>query len=165
MLFWGPSGRAFFWSGTTLARAASRPWQRQALRDEPSLTIRAFLERQPAFFNVTVPNEGMLDLLWRYPWLSPAHNAWTMLYRDVEHRPSWQITFARSGLPLHIEPSDRAVTEPLVEVLDLSPIEYRYLTNGLVTGTRDSYTLSKNGLRYIDLLTRTYTLRQRRVEW
>ena len=136
-----------------------------ALRNEPSLTIRAFLERQPVFFKVTVPNEGMLDLLWRYPWLSPEHNAWTMLYRDVEHRPSWQITFARSGLPLHIEPSDRAVTEPLVEVLDRSPIDYRYLTKGLVTGTRDSYSLSKNGLRYIDLLTRTYTLRQRRVEW
>ena len=88
-----------------------------------------------------------------------------MLYRVVEQRPAWQITFARSGLPLRIEPTDRAVSEPLVEVLDLSPIEYRYLTNGLVTGTGDSYSLSKNGLRYIDLLTRTYTLRQRRVEW
>ena len=135
------------------------------LRDEPSLTIRAFLERQPAFFTVTVTNEGMLDLLWRYPWLSPEHNAWTMLYRDVERRPSWAITFARSGLPLHVEPSDRVVAEPTVEVLDRSPIEYRYLTKGLITGADDDYTLSKNGLRYIDLLTRTYTLRQRRLEW
>ena len=136
-----------------------------ALRDDPLLTIRAFLERQPAFFAITVPNEGMLDLLWRYPWLSPGHNAWTMLYRDVENRASWTITFARSGLPLRVDPTDRVVTDPTVAMLDPSPIEYRYLTNGLVTGADDDYQLSRNGLRYIDLLTRTYTLRQRRVEW
>ncbi|MFQ5571161.1 MAG: M23 family metallopeptidase [Rhodothermales bacterium] len=135
-----------------------------ALREDSTLTIQEFLQDQPAFFKVVVPNQGMLDVLWRYPWLSPSLNAWTMLYRPVEPMPSWEITFARSGLPLLVEPSDREVTEPVVEIMERSPISYRYLTNGLVTGAGDSYALSKNGLRYIDLLTRTYPPRKPQVD-
>ena len=125
------------------------------LRDDASLTIQDFLERQSVFFTVIVPNEGMLDLLWRYPWLSPEHNAWTPIYGEAEPHAAWAISFARSGLPLRVEPSDRAVDEPVVVMLDPSPIEYKYLTNGLITGTDDDYTLTKIGLRHIDLLTRT----------
>ena len=137
-----------------------------SLRNEPSLTIRDFLQRQPAFFKVVVPNDGMLDILWRYPWLSPSLNAWTPIYGAVEApQEAWEITFARSGLPLRIEPSDRIVEEPVVEVLDPSPIEYKYLTNWLVTGTDDDYTLSKIGLRHVDLFTRTPPPSQRGAGW
>ena len=126
-----------------------------SLREDSSLTIRDYLERQEAFFKVIVPNEGMLDLLWRYPWLSPMHNAWTPIYSEPEPHASWTISLARSGLPLQVEPSDLAVEEPVVVMLDPSPIEYKYLTNGLITGTNDDYKLTKIGLRLVDLLTRT----------
>ena len=135
------------------------------LREEPSLTIQEFIGREKAFFKVTVPNEGMLDILWRYPWLSPDYNAWTPIYGQVEApEAAWEITFARSGLPLRIAPSARVVDAPVVEVLRPSPIEYRYLTNRLIEGSDDDYALSKIGLRHIDLLTRKPP-EHREVEW
>ena len=137
-----------------------------SLREDSSLTIRDFLRRQEAFFKVIVPNEGMLDLLWRYPWLSPSLNAWTPVYGQVEEpQAAWEITFARSGLPLHIDPSDRVIEAPVVEVLERSPIAYKYLTNWLIDGTNDDYTLSKNGLRYVDLLTRMPPPAQHGAGW
>lgn len=135
------------------------------LREDTTLTIRDFMERQPAFFSVTVPYSGMLDLLWRYPWLSPSLNAWTALYEDIDAPAAWTIHFARSGLPVRVDPSERPVEEPVVAMFDPSPIEYRYLTNGLVAGTNGDYALSKIGRRYIDLLTRSSPLPQQGTGW
>ena len=129
-----------------------------ALREDSTLTIPDFMARQPAFFRVTVPNTGTPDLLLRYPWLSPTHNPYTPLFGTPEAHPAWTFTFARSGLPLRIDPSEQAVEAPVVEVLEPSRIDYKYLTNWLVSGSGADYTLSKNGLRYIDLLTRAAPL-------
>ncbi len=136
-----------------------------ALREDPALSVPDFLARQAAFFKVTVPNRGMLDLLRRYPWLSPARNAWTLRYGDVDQSPSWVIYFAASGLPLQIEPSEAPVEAPVVTVIEESPIEYRYLTNGFVEGTDGSYGLTENGWQYVDLLTRAYAVPRRRTAW
>lgn len=136
-----------------------------ALRADSTLTVPAFLAQEEAFFQVTVPADGLLNLLWRYPWLSPSANPWTMLYSDVERPTAWTIWLARSGLPLRVEPSDAAVDEPQVQVLRESPIAYRLLTSGLLDGSGSDYALSKRGLRYVDLLTRTTQLPVRRVEW
>jgi len=125
-----------------------------SLREDTTLTIQDFLLRLPVFLEVHVPNRGMPDLLWRYPWLSASFDPWAARFEEGDPHPSWTLTLSRSGLPLRIEPSAQAVTEPTVDVLAPSSIDYQYLTNGLVTGTGPRGTLTKNGLRYIDLLTR-----------
>lgn len=125
-----------------------------AAKRNPSLTIKDFIASQQAFFSVVVPHEGMPDLLYRYSWLSPTQNGWTMLYRDAAPQPSWKISFTRSGLPIRIEPSSQVVTEPIVEVHTISAIAYSNLTNGLVLGRNHDYRLSERGLRHLDLLLR-----------
>ncbi len=136
-----------------------------ALRENPALTLPDFFARQTALFKVAVPNRRMLDLLLRYPWLSPTRNAWALHYRDVDQPATWEIYFAAAGLPLKVEPSSAQVEAPTVTIIEESSIEYRYLTNGLVAGTGGSYALTENGLRYVDLLTRTNAPTLRRLEW
>ncbi len=136
-----------------------------ALRDDPTLTVPAFLAREEPFFTVTVPSTGLLDLLWRYPWLSPSANPWTVLYGDADRPPAWMIWFSRSGLPLRVEPSEDVPDAPQLTVLQESPIPYRFLTNGLLDGEGSEASLSKTGRRYLDLLTRAYRRPLRRVSW
>ncbi len=125
------------------------------LRQDSLLTIPEFLSRQEPFFEVTVPGGEMLDILWRYPWLSPELDSWSYLFGPVpEPGASWIISFARSGLPLHIESTEEPVDEPQVLVLKQTTIPYQYLTNGLVRGTGSNYSLSASGRRLIDLITR-----------
>ena len=69
-----------------------------ALRKNPALTIPEFLSQETVFYKVTVPNAKHFDLAKRYPWL---------LHGSVSSgRTSWEISFAQSGVPLKVEPSD-----------------------------------------------------------
>lgn len=137
-----------------------------ALRENPNLSLPAFIARQEPYFTVTVPADGMLDLLWRYPWLSPEANPWLLRYGEAPLPAAWTFTFDQSGLPLRIEPA-APVKEPRIEVFADAPLDYRYVTDGLLSGTdRRTVTLSRQGRRYLDLLTRPYRqLSYRRVEW
>ncbi len=63
-----------------------------ALRANPDLTIPAFLAREEVFFKVIVPNSPDFQLPQRYPWMAAAS--------PNEKPVSWEISFARSGLPL-----------------------------------------------------------------
>ena len=124
-------------------------------RDSPGLSMRRFLAEQEGFFTVVAPGEGMPDMLWRYPWLSPDLEGWTPIFGPMaDFGVAWRITFTRSGLPLRFDALREAVTDPVVHVLEPSPIPYRYLTNGLVTGAGNSPSLSAEGKRYLDLLLR-----------
>jgi len=126
-----------------------------ALAEDSLLTMPEFIARQEPFFEVTVPGGEMLDLLWRYPWLSPDLENWSYLFGPVpELGASWVITFARSGLPLRIEASDDPVESPEVHVLEPSSIPYQYLTKGLVQGTGNEYRLSNSGRRFMNLILR-----------
>ena len=70
------------------------------LRDNPTLTIREFLRSQTPFFRVVVKSEGILDILLRYPWLSPGASHWSFVQgSEALAKPSWTITFARSASP------------------------------------------------------------------
>ena len=125
------------------------------LQEDSTVTIRDILARERGFFKVVVPNEGMLDILWRYPWLSPALNAWSHLFGPVaELSSAWEITFARSGLPLRIDTTDAEVTGPVLEMFEPSNVPYQYLTNGLVGGVRGDYRLTRAGRRLVDLIAR-----------
>ncbi|MXZ17308.1 MAG: M23 family metallopeptidase [Rhodothermaceae bacterium] len=127
------------------------------LRENPDLTIPEFLTRETPFFEVTVPLGPTLpDILWRYPWLCDELKDWVPEYgAPIEMGNSWKITFAASGLPIKFEPSDEVVDRPKLNVLQRSSIAYQYLTNGLVRGRGNNFTLSDSGRRRIDLISRS----------
>lgn len=133
-----------------------------SLREDSSLTIRGFLNRESAFYSVTVPNEGRLNVLWRYPWLISGEDA--LSYAGVNgatSNASWVIYIARSGRPVRVERSDRIVEGPEIAVLQETAVPYAYLTNGLLTGSGNSYGLSRIGRRHLDLLTRITPVRSK----
>src|SRR5437667_10135179 len=75
-----------------------------ALRKDPSLTIPQFLADEETFYKVTLPKSSHFELPRLYPW---------MLRSNATAGPrSWKVSFARSGLPLKIEPSTERVTQP-----------------------------------------------------
>src|SRR5205085_5717854 len=74
-----------------------------ALREQPSLTIPQFLGQEEIFYKVTVPRSRHFALAKMYPWMLRGNTA--------TDAPSWTVSFARSGLPLKIEPGDRKVKE------------------------------------------------------
>lgn len=133
-----------------------------SLREDSSLDIREFVSREPAFYSVTIPNEGRLNILWRYPWLISGEDA--LSYAGVSgaaSHASWVIFLTRSGRPARVERSDRIVEGPEIAVLQETAVPYAYLTNGLLTGSGNSYGLSRIGRRHLDLLTRITPVRRK----
>lgn len=134
-----------------------------SLREDSSLTIRDFLNREPAFYSITIPNEGRPNILWRYPWLIPGEDA--LSYAGVDgsmSHASWVIFLTRSGLATRIERSDQIVEGPEIVVLQETAVPYAYLTNGLLTGSGSTYGLSRTGRRHLDLLTRIIPVRKKK---
>ena len=127
------------------------------LRENPDLTIPELFTWETPFFEVTVPLGPTLpDILWRYPWLCDELKDWVPEYgAPIEMGNSWKITFAASGLPIKFEPSDEVVDSPKLNVLQRSSIAYQYLTNGLVRGRGNNFSLSESGRRRIDLISRS----------
>ena len=137
-----------------------------SLRENPDLTIPEFLTQETHSFEVTVSAGPTLpDILWRYPWLCDELKDWIPEYGPpVELGSSWKITFAASGLPLKFEPSSEVVHAPKLQMLERSTIPYQYLTNGLVRGKGNEFSLSQSGMRRIDLITRSVT-DLHNIEW
>lgn len=127
------------------------------LKENPELTIPEFFKGEPTFFEVTIPAGPTLpDILWRYPWLCEELEGWIPEFGPpLEMGASWKISFAASGLPLKFQPSDEIVDEPKLNVLERSSISYQYLSNGLVRGRGNTFSLSQSGQRRIDLLLRS----------
>lgn len=127
------------------------------LQENPDLTMPELLqETETPFFEVTIPLEAAIpDMLWRYPWLCSELEGWRPDYgTPLEMGNSWKITFAASGLPIKFEPLDEVLDAPRLNVLQRSSIPYQYLTNGLVRGRGNDFSLTTSGLRRIDLISR-----------
>ena len=95
-----------------------------ALREKPSLTIPQFIGQEEIFYKVAIPKSRHFELPKLYPW---------MLSGTTEPR-SWIVSFARSGLPLRIEPNERKVKKIEVVYVKPSGLNASYLTNGMATG-------------------------------
>lgn len=121
-----------------------------AMRENPKMTVPEFIAGEKSAFRMTVPNFGKLDLLERYPWMMPKK-------RRRETPPAWEISFASSGLPLSVLPSNETVTEPTVSALPEGEIPYTYVTHGMLRGSGDKYTITRWGRDYLDLITRNGT--------
>ncbi|MGH8095242.1 MAG: hypothetical protein ACREIF_17545 [Chthoniobacterales bacterium] len=115
-----------------------------ALRDDPSLTIPAFLGKEETFYKVLVPNSPYFELPRRYPWM--------MEEAPNEKPASWEVSFARSGLPLHLAPSSHVVGTPELSFLKSGPVDARYLTRDVVTGRGSSAHLTGSGRGLMRLL-------------
>jgi len=110
-----------------------------------SLTIPQFVKSMKVYYKVTVPRNGHLDITTRYPWLAKGdHKAWT---------PAWEISFTASGFPVAVSPSKRKVTEPRVSSVRKCLSKHEYHTKGIISGTGYRATLSKTGVRFIELIT------------
>ncbi len=124
------------------------------LAEDSLFTVRHLVEQTPGFFRVIVPAQEMLDILWRYPWLSPQLQGWLPEFgAPIDFATSWELTFSRSGLPVRIDASETKVERPIVEILEPTVIPYQYLTNGLVTGSAGLPKLTRSGQRLVDFIT------------
>ena len=116
-----------------------------ALHRNPPLTIPAFLGKEEVFYKVTIPNSPNFELPRRYPWM--------MEGAPDETPVSWEISFTRSGLPLHLKPSNRAVGAAELSWIQSSRSNARYLTRDNVTGRGDGARLTDTGKALMRLLT------------
>jgi murein DD-endopeptidase MepM/ murein hydrolase activator NlpD len=115
-----------------------------ALQKNPALTIPEFLKSEEIFYKVTLPKSRHFELPTLYPW---------MVSGAVDAKPrSWEVSFARSGVPLKIEPSDKNVKQPELTYVKKSPVDYSHLTRGDLTGRGANARLSKSGLGLMRLL-------------
>lgn len=116
-----------------------------AQRKLPGLSVPRFLANEDTFYKVTLPATKSFDLAQRYPWLlRKSSNGSTA---------SWEVSFGRSGIPLGVVPSSKAVDGPILTYVDKRGGNYSQLTRGVLTGSARNARLSQNGERAMRLLT------------
>jgi len=116
-----------------------------ALRRNSALTIPAFLGREEVLYRVMIPNSPDFELPRRYPW---------MVEGPPNDKPaSWDVSFAASGLPLRLTPSNRAVSSAELSWIKPGSVDVRYLTRDNVAGRGPSAHLTKSGKALMRLLT------------
>ena len=114
------------------------------LNKNPALTIPEFLEQEKTFYKVTVPRSAYFELTKNYPW---------MVKGDATQRTrSWEVCFARSGVPLRIEPNDKHVSQPELTYVQPSPLDYSLLTRGEIAGRGKQAHLTEYGQQLMRLL-------------
>ena len=122
----------------------------KAHRANPAITIPEFLATQAeVHYRVLVPKTGGLPFLQRYPWLGRELDR-------VQNPVSWEFSFAATGVPLTIKPSDQAVQAPIVTYVKPTPGNHGDFTVGRLTGTGDRATLTPSGSRYLQLITDSF---------
>jgi murein DD-endopeptidase MepM/ murein hydrolase activator NlpD len=114
-----------------------------ALQKNPALTIPQFLNDEEASYKVALPKARHFDLPTLYPW---------MLTAGKRSGSSWEISFARSGVPLRIESSDKRVTQPELSYVKKASTEYSYLTRDIVVGHPANAHLTNYGAQLMRLL-------------
>jgi murein DD-endopeptidase MepM/ murein hydrolase activator NlpD len=115
-----------------------------ALRKNPSLTIPEFLSSEEIFYKVTLPKSPHFELPRLYPWMLVAGTR--------NKKSSWEVSFARSGLPLRIESSDKQVTQPELSYVKKSSIDYSHLTRDEISGRGENAHLTNYGRQLMRLL-------------
>ena len=114
-----------------------------ALHKNPSLTIPEFLNDEETFYKVTLPKSRHFDLPKLYPW---------MIAGKRNEKSSWDVSFARSGVPLRIESSDRQVTQPELSYVKKSSSDYSHLTRDVISGHAANAQLTGYGQQLMRLL-------------
>ena len=114
------------------------------LRKNPALTIPEFLSREEVFYKVSLPKSPHFELPKLYPWM--------LVAGARNQKSSWEVSFARSGVPLKIEPSDQQVTQPELSYVKKSSIDYSSLTRDVISGHGENAHLTNYGRQLMRLL-------------
>ena len=115
-----------------------------ALRKNPALTIPEFLGDEETYYKVTLPRSRHLAIKKLYPWMVRGTTG--------VKTSSWEISFARTGVPLQIQGSDQQVRQPEISYIKKSSVNYTNLTRGDVAGTSGRARLTDAGMRAMRLL-------------
>ena len=115
-----------------------------ALHEKPALTIPQFIAQEQTYYKVAIPKSRHFELPKLYPWMVSGSGT-------TEPR-SWIVSFARSGLPLRIEPSERKVKKIEIVYVKPSTLNASYLTNGIATGPTSHAQLTGYGEQTLRLL-------------
>jgi len=115
-----------------------------ALHKNPALTIPEFLSREEVFYKVSLPKSPHFELPKLYPWM--------LVAGARNQKSSWEVSFARSGVPLKIEPSDQQVTQPELSYVKKSSIDYSSLTRDVISGHGENAHLTNYGRQLMRLL-------------
>src|ERR1700688_3630060 len=118
------------------------------LSKNPEKTIPEFLQEETTWYRVLVPASPAMDLILRYPWLSGGQT----------EAKTWEISFNQAGIPLHFEPRTQTVEKPILTWVKFSPYPYALQTRGYIEGSGPNYRLSKEGERYLDLISPTASM-------
>ena len=115
-----------------------------ALQERPALTIPDFLSGEETLYRVLLPVSRNFDLRKFYPW---------MIQQKTEgETASWEVSFNRAGVPLKIQSSAKAVSEPELSYLKPGGIDASLLTNERVAGRGGSARLTEKGKQFMRLL-------------
>jgi len=115
-----------------------------ALRKDPSMTVAKFVSSEPIAYTVAIPRSSHFELPNNYRWM-----------RAKDPGPStqsWLVSFAASGLPVKIEPTPDAVSQPEVVWTKKSAADLTYLTRGDVAGRGKNAHLTDSGKQLMRLL-------------
>ena len=115
-----------------------------ALHKNPSLTVPQFLSHEETFYKVTVPKSRHFELPKLYPWM--------LTTGSRNEKPSWELSFAQSGVPLRIESSDRRVTQPELSYVKKSSVDYSNVTRDIISGHSANAHLTDYGKQLMRLL-------------
>lgn len=116
-----------------------------ALRGNSALTLPAFLGKEEVFYKVIVPNSPNFQLPSRYPW---------MVVGSPNDKPAaWEISFARSGVPLRLTPSSKSISVAELSYVKPGPVDCRRLTRGTLAGRGTSARLTDSGRVLMQLYT------------
>jgi murein DD-endopeptidase MepM/ murein hydrolase activator NlpD len=115
-----------------------------ALRKNPSLTIPQFFESEETFYKVTLPRSSHFELMKLYPWM-------VRTGAGVK-TSSWEVSFARSGLPLKIQPGEKELRQPELSYVKETSADAAYFTHDVVAGRGTNAHLTENGRQLMRLL-------------
>jgi murein DD-endopeptidase MepM/ murein hydrolase activator NlpD len=110
----------------------------------PKLTFSEFVLSCQVQFKVAVPaGKSEPEFLVRYPFLKRPGDSTVN---------SWEIGFSATGHVVSFTPSSRMVKQIFVSHIRPANMNQSYLTRGLITGSGQQVSLSRNGTRLVSLI-------------
>lgn len=121
-----------------------------AQEKNPDISIPQFIGSAPPYFKVAFPRKSSsLSIAQRYSWLKKGDHS--------KPSPAWEMSFTDSGIPLSVTPSFRKVSKPTVTFVRTTRSRHEYYTRKRLQGTGRKASLTRNGIRFIELLSEAHS--------
>lgn len=116
----------------------------------PRLSVKEFLSGEEPYFKVRLATSERPCLLRRHPWLEEKGEV------SDDDIKGWEITFARSGVPLSMARQNESSDYARVTWVKTVDTNHSYMTQGRLSGMGGKAKLSSKGHRYIQLISDTF---------